>query len=127
MKDVLIAVPAVLAGLLHVYIFVMESLRLTAPRTMQTFGIRSREDAEIIRPWAYNQGWYNLLIGLQVLIGVGLLWASPTVGLTLLTSGAAIMLGAALVLITSDRTKTRAAISQGLFPALTLIAVALTR
>lgn len=123
----LVAIPAVLSALLHVYIFVIESFRITAPSTMRTFGIRSREEAQIMRPWAYNQGWYNFFLAAQTLIGVLLLGSHHTVGLTLIVAGTASMAAAALVLITSDRSKARAAIVQGLFPVLTLIAILTTR
>lgn len=125
MKNLLVAVPATLAALVHVYIFVMESLRITEPATMKVFGIRSREEAEIMRPWAYNQGWYNLLLAVQTGVGVALLWSAHTVGLTLVVAGCAFMVCAAAVLVTSDRSKVRAATVQGVFPALALVAAAL--
>jgi putative membrane protein len=127
MSQILVAVPAALAALVHVYIFVLESLRITDPATMKVFGIASREEAEIMRPWAYNQGWYNLLLALQVAVGVVCLWAAPTVGSTLVVAGCAFMVAAALVLVTSDCAKLRAATVQGALPLLALLAWALTR
>ena len=123
MSQILVAVPAALAACVHVYIFVLESLRITDPATMKVFGIASREEAEIMRPWAYNQGWYNLLLALQVGVGVVCLWAAPT----LVVAGCAFMVAAALVLVTSDRAKLRAATVQGALPLLALLAWALTR
>ena len=127
MSQILVAVPAALAALVHVYIFVLESLRITDPATMKVFGIASREEAEIMRPWAYNQGWYNLLLALQVAVGVVCLWAAPTVGSALVVAGCALMVAAALVLVTSDRAKLRAATVQGALSLLALLAWALTR
>ncbi len=115
-------VPAALAALVHVYIFVLESLRFVTPGTMRTFGIRSVEEAETVRPWAYNQGFYNLFLALEVLAGVvAVLLGHDAVGISLVVAGTASMLLAALVLIGSDRTKARAASVQGLFPLLTLV------
>lgn len=53
---------AALAALLHVYIFVLESFRWTAPSTRRTFGTTA-EEAETTKLLAYNQGFYNLFLG----------------------------------------------------------------
>lgn len=115
-------VTAALAAIVHVCIFVLESLRFVTPGTMRTFGIRSVEEAETMKPWAYNQGFYNLFLAVEVLAGVGVvLLDHDAVGSTLVVAGTASMLLAALVLIGSDRAKARAASVQGLFPLLTLV------
>lgn len=44
-----------LAALLHAYIWVMESLTWTSPRTRATFGT-SREEAEATKELAFNPG-----------------------------------------------------------------------
>jgi putative membrane protein len=44
-----------LAAVLHVYIFVLESLQWTAPRTRATFGT-TLESAEATKELAFNQG-----------------------------------------------------------------------
>ncbi len=43
-----------LAALLHVYIFLMESLWWTHPDTWKRFGIADQAAAETTRPMAYN-------------------------------------------------------------------------
>ena len=43
----------VLAALLHVYIWVLESFRWNEPSTRRTFGV-SEEDARVLAPMAYN-------------------------------------------------------------------------
>ncbi len=111
-----------LAALVHVYIFVLESVRWTHPSTRRVFGT-SAEDAEITRPLAFNQGFYNLFLAVIAVIGIVLAAAgSATAGLVLMLAATGSMLAAALVLILSDRSKARAAAVQGLFP---LIAVVL--
>ena len=50
-----------LAAVLHVYIFVLESLQWTAPRTRATFGT-TLEEAEATKLLAFNQGFYNLFL-----------------------------------------------------------------
>lgn len=115
-------VVASLAALLHVYIFVMESLTWTSPRTRATFGL-SAEDAEATKEMAFNQGFYNLFLAVVAGIGVGAVVAGHSaVGSALMLAGVGSMLAAALVLLVSSPDKARAAVSQGTFP---LIAVVL--
>jgi putative membrane protein len=117
-----------LAALLHVYIFVMESVLWTTPRVRATFGISSDAQAEHTKPLAYNQGFYNLFLAIVTVVGVVLIasddsaGASPT-GVALLVAGTGSMLAAALVLVLSDRTKARAATLQGVFPLVSLVAL----
>jgi putative membrane protein len=54
---------AALGAVLHVYIFTMESLTWTTPRTRATFGTTA-EEAETTKLLAFNQGFYNLFLGI---------------------------------------------------------------
>ncbi|MGO4445740.1 DUF1304 domain-containing protein [Mycobacterium sp. 2YAF39] len=111
-----------LAALLHVYIWVMESLTWTSARTRATFGI-SEEEALATKELAFNQGFYNLFLAVVTLVGIviaGL--ANLGTGLALIFAGTGSMLAAALVLLVSSPDKARAAITQGILP---LIAVVL--
>jgi putative membrane protein len=113
---------AVLAALLHVYIFVMESLTWTSPRTRATFGT-TPETAETTKELAFNQGFYNLFLAIVTAIGVAaVLIGAKAVGVALVFAGVGSMLAAALVLLLSSPDKARAAITQGTLP---LIAVVL--
>ncbi len=58
---------ALLAALLHVYIFIMESITWTQPATWKRFGVTSQADADTTRPLAYNQGFYNLFLAVGAL------------------------------------------------------------
>src|SRR5262249_14393333 len=60
---------AALAALLHVYIFTMESLTWTSPRTRRTFGT-TPEEAETTKLLAFNQGFYNLFLAIVAGIGI---------------------------------------------------------
>ena len=125
-------VAASLAALLHVYVFVMESFLWTTPRVRATFGVTSDAQAEHTKPLAYNQGFYNLFLAVVTIVGVVLVAAggaggagsapeaSPA-GTALLVAGTGSMLAAALVLLFSDRTKTRAALTQGALPFVALV------
>jgi putative membrane protein len=113
---------AVLAALLHVYIFVMESLTWTSARTRATFGT-TPETAETTKELAFNQGFYNLFLAIVTAIGVvAVLVGAKAVGVALVFAGVGSMLAAALVLLLSSPEKARAAVTQGAFP---LIAVVL--
>ena len=111
---------AALAALVHVYIFVLESVRWEDPATRRVFGT-TEEIAALTQPLAYNQGFYNLFLAIVTAVGVALVGSHREAAVALLCAGTGSMLAAALVLITSDRSKARAAVVQGLFPALALL------
>lgn len=117
---IIAVVLAVLAALLHVYIFVLESFRWNEPSTRKTFGV-SEADAPVLAAMAYNQGFYNLFLAIVTLVGVALLGSEHDAGSALALAGTGSMLAAALVLITHDRTMARAALTQGTLPALAVV------
>ncbi|OKH69734.1 epimerase [Mycobacterium sp. SWH-M3] len=119
---------AALAAVLHVYIFTMESLTWTSPRTRATFGIGA-EEAEATKELAFNQGFYNLFLAVVAAVGiVAVALGHNAVGVALIFAGVGSMLAAAAVLLLSSPDKARAAITQGVFPliALVLVIAALT-
>ena len=114
---------AALAAALHVYIFVMESLTWTSPRTRATFGTTA-ETAEITKELAFNQGFYNLFLAIVTFVGIAVIGLGHNgVGLALIFAGVGSMLAAALVLLITSPGKTRAAITQGIFPLIAVVAV----
>jgi putative membrane protein len=116
-----------LATVLHVYIFVMESLTWTSPRTRATFGTTAQE-AETTKLLAFNQGFYNLFLAIVTAIGIVAICLGHTaVGGALIFTGVGSMVAAAVVLLASSPDKARAAVTQGAFPliAVGLLAVAL--
>lgn len=118
---------AALAALLHVYIFVMESVMWTRPAIWKRFGLKSQADAETIRPMALNQGFYNLFLAVGVFVGFFLL-PHPTLhlaGLMLILFCCASMLAASLVLVISNPRMVRAAATQGILPLLAVITLAI--
>ena len=117
---ILAVVLAVGAALLHVYIWLLEAFRWTEPATRRTFGVSER-DAPVLAPMAYNQGFYNLFLAITTIVGVALLGEQEDVGRALALAGTGSMLGAALVLVTHDRSMARAAITQGTLPALAVL------
>ena len=114
-----------IASLLHVYIFWMESVTWTAPGTWRRFGIANQEEAETIKPMAYNQGFYNGFLAVGGLAGI-VLAASPTLhqaGIAMELFAALSMVLAATVLVISSPKLARAALLQGALP---LVGVVLT-
>jgi putative membrane protein len=112
-----------LAALVHVYIFWLEALAFESAGR-KAFGV-SAEDAAVMKPWAYNQGFYNLFLAIGTGVGVAIASSNHDSGVALVVLGVGSMLAAALVLITSDPGKARGAVVQGTFPALALIGLAL--
>ncbi len=112
---------AALAALLHVYIFTMESLTWTSPRTRATFGTTA-EEAETTKLLAFNQGFYNLFLAIVTGAGiVALVLGHTGVGAALILAGIGSMAAAALVLVASARDKMRAAVVQGTLPVIRII------
>jgi putative membrane protein len=110
-----------LAALLHVYIWVMESLTWTSARTRATFGI-SEEEAVATKELAFNQGFYNLFLAIVSGIGaVAVFTGATAVGAALVFAGVGSMLAAAVVLLVSSPDKARAAITQGTLPLIAIV------
>ena len=115
------AVFALLAALLHVLFFVYESVLFERPEVHARFLTRT-QDVPAVKPWAYNQGFYNLFLAVGTLVGVVVaLVGTEDVGLALVLFGCGSMLAAAVVLISADRRMARAAATQALFPALAVV------
>ncbi|VEG54319.1 transmembrane protein [Mycolicibacterium aurum] len=120
---------AVLAAVLHGYIFVMESFTWTSARTRAVFGT-TEEEAQTTKLLAFNQGFYNLFLAVVTVVGVVMSFTGATaVGAALVFAGVGSMLAAAAVLLVSAPDKARAAVTQGLLPlvAVVLLVVGLVR
>jgi putative membrane protein len=114
-----------LAALLHVYIFTMESLTWTSARTRATFGTTA-EEAETTKLLAFNQGFYNLFLAIVTGVGIAAVGMGyNAVGSALVFAGAGSMAAAAIVLLLSSPDKARAALTQGTFPVIAIVLLAL--
>jgi putative membrane protein len=110
-----------LAALLHVYIFVMESLTWTSARTRATFGI-TEEEAQATKELAFNQGFYNLFLAIVTVVGIVIGgFGYYDSAFALIFAGTGSMLAAAVVLLVSSPDKARAAITQGIFPLIAIV------
>lgn len=111
-----------LAAAVHVYIFVLESILWTAPKTRATFGVKSEEEAITTQPLAFNQGFYNLFLAIVSAVGIVIAaTGSASVGIALVMAGTGSMVAAGLVLILSSPDKARAAVVQMLFPVIAVV------
>jgi putative membrane protein len=118
--NVIAQVAALIAGLIHIMIFTMESVLFARPAVHGTFGVKA-SGLPAVRPWAFNQGFYNLFLALGALGGLLVVWTgSDPAGRAVVVFACASMLAAALVLLASNAKMVRAAAIQGLAPLVAL-------
>jgi len=118
---------AILAAVVHVLIFCMESLWWTTPKVRARFR-QAPEQADATRLFAFNQGFYNLFLAIGTFAGLALiLLGHPDSGLTLVSWNCLFMVGAAIVLAASAPQLRRGALIQGTAPLLFLLLGLLTR
>jgi putative membrane protein len=114
-----------LAALVHVYIWVLESLLWTTPRARAVFGT-SEEEAVTTKLLALNQGFYNLFLAVITVVGiVAFAVGCAAVGSALVFAGTGSMALAAVVLLVSSPDKARSALVQGTFPVVAVVLLAL--
>ena len=115
-------IAAAIGGLIHVWIFLLESVWFDRPSVHARFGVRSQQDARAVHGFAFNQGFYNLFLAFGVALGLALMVRSggPTgTDPSLFAGGRAIamfacasMAAAGAVLVATDRRFLRAAALQ---------------
>ncbi len=131
MSDVFLVIGAIFVGLaavIHVFIFVLESVLWTRPATWRRFGLRSQGEADTVRPMAYNQGFYNAFLALGAGAGLVMIFSANVrpEGTALAIFVLLSMLLASVVLITSNPRLARAAATQGVAPLIGLIFLVLS-
>ncbi|HET6742063.1 MAG TPA: DUF1304 domain-containing protein [Kribbella sp.] len=109
------------AGVFHVVVFAMESVLFRKPSTYRRFLVKDAE-VEAARPWAFNQGFYNLFLAIGAL--GGLIWGGDK-GHAIALFACACMAGAGVVLLASDRRMARAAATQAVPPIIALVLAAI--
>ena len=120
MRDFFLALGLLLiaiSALFHIYVFYLESIAWNKPRTRKAFGIENEEIAKVISPMAFNQGFYNLFLAIEIIIGLILIPTHSTIAYTCIYIGSGSVVGAGLVLLLSSKKSKRAALLQ-LLPAL---------
>jgi len=112
---------AILAAVVHVLIFCMESLWWTTPKVRARFR-QAPEQADATKLFAFNQGFYNLFLAIGTFAGLALiLLGHPDSGLTLVSWNCLFMVGAAIVLAASAPQLRRGALIQGTAPLVFLL------
>ena len=115
----------VVAGFFHIYIFILESITWLKPKTWKAFGLPSQDIAGVIKPMAFNQGFYNLFLALGILVGNLIAIVNQTIGFTLALFAASSMVGAGMVLFFSVKRSRRAALMQAVPPLIGIIFTAI--
>ncbi|HEY0442895.1 MAG TPA: DUF1304 domain-containing protein [Candidatus Limnocylindrales bacterium] len=114
---------AVVAAVIHVWFFALESILFDRPTVWRRFGVRSAEDAAVVQPMAFNQGFYNLFLAVGVALGVVLVAAGNDVaGRAVIVFACASMVAAGAVLVTTNRRFALAAAIQAIPPLVALLA-----
>ena len=121
---VMAVVFGVVAGVVHVGFWTMESVRWRRPATWKRFGVASQEEADTLAFAMQNLGYYNLFLAIGAIAGAALVLTDIAGRTTLLGYCCLFMLGAAVVLFVARRTMMQAALVQGVPPALALLALA---
>jgi putative membrane protein len=115
---------AVLAALLHAYIFYLESIAWESDRARAIFRTGSVQEARATRALAFNQGFYNLFLAVLAVLGTVVAAAGAVgIGATLALAGTGSMLAAALVLLLSSPALRGAAVRQGTIPLLAVVSL----
>jgi putative membrane protein len=118
---------AAVAAAVHVLFFCLESLLFSRPAVYRRFLLSTAEEARVVRPMAFNQGFYNLFLAAGAAGGIVANAAGEaTVGRTLVGFSCGCMVLAAVVLLVTDRRFVRAALVQAVPALVALVAVALS-
>jgi len=118
------AAAALVAALIHVSFFVMESVWFMRPTIYRRFGLSSDADARTAQGFAYNQGFYNLFLAIGVAIGLALVVSGRSdAGDTLVLFACGSMVAAGLVLVLHDPRFLRAGALQVLPPLVAILGI----
>ncbi|TGK10160.1 DUF1304 domain-containing protein [Leptospira fletcheri] len=111
-----------LVGLLHVWIFIMESVLWMKPAIFKRFGVSDSKQAEAMRNVFLNQGFYNLFLAIGALYGAIFFEANAMYAPAIMIFSCLSVFGAGTVLFFSAGKKmARAAFIQGFPPFVALI------
>jgi putative membrane protein len=115
-------VAAGIAAAIHVFFFVLESLRFKEPATWRRFNVESQRDADLLGPMAFNQGFYNLFLAIGAVSGIAaILLGHPEIGRTLVFFTCGSMALAGLILVVTDRRLAGSALIQSSAPVVAIL------
>ena len=110
-----------LAGLIHILFFLMESILWMNPDIHSIFKVQNIEDAEVLRVYVQNQGFYNLFLAFGTFTGLFLAKRNPKVSKALIIYTCLFMVGAAIVLGFTIPTMITGVFIQGVPPLICLV------
>jgi putative membrane protein len=115
-------VAAVIAALIHAWFFVLESLQFDRPNVAARFGVHTPEQIAAVRPMAFNQGFYNLFLAIGIAGGLLLIATGNAVtGRPIVLFSCACMVGAGVVLVSSNRRFAAGATIQAVPPLIAIV------
>lgn len=115
---------ALVAAAIHAYFFILESIWFMRPRVWSRFGLKSSEDASVVRSFAYNQGFYNLFLAIGILAGLWLVAVGEMApGRAILLFACGSMVAAGTVLVAHNAAFLRAGLIQAAPPAVAIALV----
>jgi putative membrane protein len=113
---------AVIAAVVHVYIFVLESVLFPRPAARKTFGVTEAE-LPAVRPWAFNQGFYNLFLAVGIAAGIAQIASGATVaGRSIVLFACLCMVWAGIVLFVTSKRFFQPALVQLVPPLVAIVA-----
>lgn len=114
---------AFIAGLIHVLIFIAESVFWMQPVVHKRFMVSTQVQAETIEIFIVNQGYYNLFLALGMFWGIYQLRVRPEFAKLFIGYICTFMVAAALVLLITAPSLVKGVLIQGLAPSIVLIYV----
>jgi putative membrane protein len=122
------SIAALIAAAFHVLFFVLESVTFSQPSVAARFGLTTPEQDAAVRPMAFNQGFYNLFLAIGIVGGLVLVAAGSTdAGRAIVLFACACMVGAGLVLLSTNRRFVRSAAIQAVPPFVAVVAAFVLR
>ncbi len=119
---------ALVAAALHVLFFILESVSFSQPTVAARFGLSTPEQIAMVRPMAFNQGFYNLFLAIGVVGGLALVGSgSAEAGRAIVVFACASMVAAGVVLYVSSPRFARSAAIQAGPPLVALVAALVLR
>ena len=122
------SIAALIAAAFHVLFFVLESVTFSQPSVAARFGLTTPEQVAAVRPMAFNQGFYNLFLAIGIAGGLALVAAGSTdAGRAIVLFACSCMVGAGLVLLSTNRRFVRSASIQALPPLVAIVSALVLR
>jgi putative membrane protein len=114
---------ALLAAAIHVWFFVLESLLFTRPNVAARFGLKTQDQIAVVRPMAFNQGFYNLFLAVGIAAGVAQIAGGAVVaGRSIVLFACLCMVWAGIVLLVSSPRFLQGALVQLVPPLVAIVA-----